>query len=232
MRTLSGVVGVLGRSMRITHRWVALLGVLDGCYHPSPQEGAPCQSSAQCPTPQRCFLGSCRLSEPPMIDASQPEPDAAIDAPPPPIDAPPPLACSTTGLTCSMPPVMLTCGGKCWVLCEQNIVRTDAQARCTAWMGSLGQIDDGVEQDCVDNVLAGQGTWIGLVQDSAATTPGAGWTWNGVAPVVYTHWLSGKPDDGGDGENRSEQCASMRTDGLWDDNSCGQTLDFLCERPM
>jgi hypothetical protein len=75
------------------------------------------------------------------------------------------------------------------------------------------------------------GTWVGLFQVLPAALPRDGWTWNTTKPLVYTNWLSGKPDDGDGNENGLEQCASMRPDGFWDDNSCTQTLDFLCERP-
>jgi hypothetical protein len=220
--------------MRTVQRWAALLGVVAGCYNPSPQEGAPCTSSTQCPTPQRCFLGACLLGEPPPVDASPPEHDAAIDAAPP-IDAMR-LPCNTVGLDCGVgnPVTTFTCGGNCWVVCTQNVAADIARARCNSWgMGVLGQIDNLTEQTCVDDAQIGNmGTWIGLSQSATATTTGEGWTWNGVTPLSYTNWLGGKPDDGGS-ENGSEQCAAMRfEDGRWDDQECGEAHDFMCERPM
>jgi hypothetical protein len=187
----------------------------------------------QCPTPQRCVLGSCSLREAPAVDASVPErPDAPsppIDAPPPPIDAAP-LACSTAGLTCGGTVTMFTCGGNCWVLCTGHAPRDTASAACTGWMGALGQIDDATEQSCVDahvNAVA----WIGLTQSPTATSPRDGWTWNATNPLVFTHWQSGAPDDADNNENGAEQCAKIQTDGTWDDVTCGSSINFFCERP-
>jgi hypothetical protein len=75
-------------------------------------------------------------------------------------------------------------------------------------------------------------SWIGLTQSNLATSPSTGWTWNGTTPLVYTNWLSGKPDDADNNENGEEQCASIRPNGgTWDDDGCGGSLDFFCERP-
>ena len=55
--------------------WFALIGA---CYRPLPPEGAPCQTSAECPTPLQCFANECR-AEP----GGEPGADGS-DAPPPP----------------------------------------------------------------------------------------------------------------------------------------------------
>jgi hypothetical protein len=217
--------------MRIARCLAALVGVWTGCYGPSPPEGAPCKATEQCPTPQRCVLGSCSGHLLPGIDATAADPP---DAPPPPIDAPPPpidaMPCGTAGLACSGNAMMFRCGGNCWVRCTASVPRETARGACATWLGALGQIDDAAENSCVTQNLAA-GSWIGLVQSDAATVPRMDWTWNGTTPPVYTNWLSGKPDDADNNENRAEQCAGIRTDGAWDDDSCNSPLDFLCERP-
>jgi hypothetical protein len=101
---------------------------------------------------------------------------------------------------------------------------------CTGWLGALGQIDDAAEQACVDAHVAGA-AWIGLLQPETAATPEAGWTWNAVNPLAYTHWQPGVPDDDDGVESRQEQCAKLQSDGLWDDVTCGSQVAFLCERP-
>jgi hypothetical protein len=211
-------------------RCAALLAVLIGCYSPSPREGAPCENPEQCPTPQRCVLGSCTLSYAPIVDAPEPEPDAAVDAMPPPIDAMPP-PCSITGLSCpGGTATMFPCGGHCWVRCTGNVTRTAARTACTNWGGALGEINDPAEQTCVAAKLA-SATWLGLIQPDNSMSPGMGWTWNGVDRIDYTNWLTGKPDDADGVENGAEQCASMEVGGGWDDQNCGGALDFFCERP-
>jgi hypothetical protein len=98
-------------------------------------------------------------------------------------------------------------------------------------MGKLGQIDNAAEDSCVTPFVA-SATWIGLEQAPGAATPGAGWTWNGTAPLMYTNWLAGKPDDSDNNENGAEQCAAIRaSNGQWDDDPCSMAHDFFCERP-
>lgn len=219
--------------MRIV-RYAALLAVLAGCYSPLAQEGAPCAGSDSCPSPQRCVVGRCSLHDASMADASPPEPDASpdapVDAPPLPIDAMR-LPCSATGLACSVAPMTFMCGGNCWVVCTGNVQRETARAACAGWMGVLGEINDPTENGCVAPHVVGTAAWIGLSQSPTATRPGDGWTWNGTTSLVYTNWLSGKPDDGDNNESGAEQCASMRPNGTWDDDACTNSLDFFCERP-
>lgn len=196
-----------------------------GCYSPPElPEGAPCQRTEQCPDPQQCVLGSCSLSAPPP-DARAPAPDAMIDAPP---DALP--LCSTAGLSCAGTVTMFTCGGHCWVQCTDAVPRDTARSACAGWTGALGEIDDATEQGCVTPHVDAP-TWIGAIQSDTATTPSAGWTWNGATPVAYTNWATGKPDDAGNGEDGMEQCASIRVGGTWDDDGCPQAREFFCERP-
>ena len=216
-------------------RCAALLALFASCYSPRTPEGAPCQSSLDCPTPQRCIVDRCSLHDAPEPDAAiEPDAalpiDAAIDAA---IDARPDAAvlpCATTGLSCGGTATTFACGGHCWVKCTANVGFVQASQACAGWMGALGAVDDATEQSCVESRVS-DNIWIGLRQDDAATAPAQGWNWNTPAtPVVYTHWQSGVPDDADDRENRSEQCAKMQSDGTWDDISCGTALDFLCER--
>ena len=214
--------------MRI-RRCAALLGMLAGCYSPVAREGAPCDSSEQCPWSQHCVLGACSTREAPPIDASPPEPDMAIDGPP--IDMIVRLPCITTGLNCGGgQAVQFPCGGNCWVRCTANVTRNMAKTACTNWMGVLGEINDATEQGCVEMKITAP-SWIGLTQSGPATTPSMGWTWNDGAAPVYTNWSPNKPDDADGVENGAEQCGDIRMDGTWDDDGCGQPLDFFCERP-
>jgi hypothetical protein len=204
-----------------------LIALFGGCYSPRIQEGAPCNSPDECPTPQRCVLGSCRLRDPPTdAGAGAPGIDAAVDARPDAMVLP----CTTTGLTCGGTATAFTCGGHCWVHCPSGATWTDASQSCTGWQGALGQVDDATEETCVIAHITAE-SWIGLSQSDNATTPGMGWTWNGKTPVVYTHWVTGKPDDGDGRESGAEQCGKLQPDGQWDDAGCAQVDRFLCERP-
>jgi hypothetical protein len=202
---------------------------LAGCCAPVPPEGAPCQTSNDCPTPQRCVLGACSLHDAPAVDAGfTSRPDAPPDAPLPSVDAVS-LACTTDGLSCGGTAATFTCGGHCWVLCTGHAAYTAAQSACTGWMGALGEIDDATEQSCVASHV-NNNAWLGLQQTAGATSPGAGWTWNGTTALAYTHWQSGVPNDQDGNENGDEQCAKIQTDGTWDDVACSSSIEFFCER--
>jgi hypothetical protein len=58
------------------------------------------------------------------------------------------------------------------------------------------------------------------------------WLWSRTnAPLTYTHWRDGKPDNGGnDGD---EHCLEMDRDHgyQWDDNNCEDMNHFICETP-
>jgi hypothetical protein len=204
-----------------------VIALLAGCYSPRAQEGAPCNAPEQCPTGQRCLVGACRLRDPPAdAELDAPDGDAAVDAR---LDAMV-LPCTTTGLTCGGTATAFPCGGHCWVSCPSTATWPDASQSCTGWQGALGQVDDLTEETCVISHITAT-SWIGLSQNDAATTPGMGWTWNGKTAVVYTHWQSGKPDDGDGSEGGAEQCGKMQPDGQWDDAGCMQVNRFLCERP-
>ena len=213
--------------MRMLPCCALVLGLATSCFHPSPPEGSPCTSSEQCPTPQHCSLGHCLVHEP-ELDASMPVDvappiDAAIDAAP--------LACSTAGLSCAGTPTMFSCGGQCWVGCPDLVTREVARVACTGWHGALGKIDDATEQTCVAGHV-GAGMWIGLIQPVGSATATAGWTWNAVTPVVYTHWAPGEPEDGDGRENGLEQCGDIQSTGNWDDVVCDAPIGFACERPQ
>jgi hypothetical protein len=209
----------------------ALLALAAGCYSPRVPQGVPCESTLDCPSPQRCVLHACSVHDAPEPDAAVPIDAAEIDAAP--IDAPPdapPLACTAAGLTCAGTATTFLCGGHCWVHCATGATWPAASQACTAWMGALGEIDDDTEQSCVA-AHVNTATWVGLVQGDATTAPAQGWSWNTPArPVVYTHWESGKPDDRDGSENHEEQCAKIQTDGTWDDVACSAMTGFLCER--
>jgi hypothetical protein len=204
------------------------LALVAGCYSPHPPEGAPCGTARDCPFPQRCVLGSC--TEHDAGDAAVPDArntDAATDAT---IDAMV-LPCATTGLSCGGAATMFSCGGHCWVRCTGGAAWTAAGTACAGWQGALGEIDDATEQSCVAS-RASTPTWLGLNQSAAATTPGQGWAWNtSTAPLGFTQWHAGKPDDADGNENHQEQCGKIQVDGTWDDDPCSEPLDFFCERP-
>jgi lectin-like protein len=201
------------------------------CYVPVPPEGAPCQTDQECPTPQRCVANACSTHARTIDAAVVVDTAPAIDTAVVPTDAPPDamLPCTNTGLDCPNGTVVIPCGTACYVLCKTAVAYSAAETSCHGWSGALAEIDDATQQQCLQQKLTGN-TWVGLQQLDTATTPGDGWTWNGVKPLTFTHWQNGTPNDADGNENHSEQCAKMQTDGTWDDVPCTDRYPFFCGR--
>lgn len=108
----------------------------------------------------------------------------------------------------------------------------NALARCRGIEGGdLIQIDDATE-DAFGNSYRVADTWIGASELGAANQ----WRWSrddsqfwqgqsgGMAVGGrYSHWETNEPSGNGD-------CALLWTAaGAWDDSSCGNSLDYICE---
>jgi hypothetical protein len=104
-----------------------------------------------------------------------------------------------------------------------DMTRTWTQARdiCVADGAHLVVIDDADENAYVRS-LSSRILWIGL-NDRAVE---GRFVWVTGAPVTYTNWQSGEPNDYG---LSGEDCVEMYTSGLWNDESCGDSLRFVCE---
>jgi hypothetical protein len=157
--------------------------------------------------------------------------DAGIDGR---IDA---SVCSAAGLVCpGSTPIMFQCGGDCWAGCTNGtpVTQPVAVAACKTWGGRLTPVYNATELSCVRAAIApGSAMWLGLVQDPTATTPSAGWSWNGdgVGPP-YLDWAPGQPNDGDGDEDGEEQCAYSSTQANWQDEPCASLFArFACRQP-
>lgn len=98
----------------------------------------------------------------------------------------------------------------------------DASLDCKNWGGDLVQIDSRAE----DTLLAGRvlvQVWIGANDQAFEGRQ----VWNGGAPLVYTDWAPGQPDD----YLGIEDCAvKLRPQGNWNDVPCSDLNAYVCER--
>ena len=208
-------------------RWVALL-LLAGCYAPHPAEGAPCTADPECPSPQRCVMGSCSLGA--AGDAGPVDAAPSHDAPDAPADAAA-LACGATGNVCGGGGLSIhSCAQRCWLVCDGVRTHDDAEKLCANWQGTLAELDDATEQACLAPDITTK-TWIGLAQTAGANKPTESWTWGGTRSVTFTRWQGGVPNDADGNENGDEQCGHIQPDGTWDDAGCGVPHAVACERP-
>jgi hypothetical protein len=147
------------------------------------------------------------------------------------------VLCSTSGFLCAGTPGFALCNGACWVKCQTSAAlpnQNAADVACTAWGGKLAPIRSAADQQCVAQLLfPGQANWIGLEQSDSATTVSSGWSWNSDgAPLTFTAWATGQPNDANGNENSAEQCAYMSTSGTWQDTDCTANVytRFSCRK--
>lgn len=237
-------------------RVLALAAVLGGCAFgadPIPRQGAPDasgQDAGSAPQIDASFLrdaGSAGSDAelPSGVDAGTPVSsdagsDAGTDAG---VDAG--VACGTEtcdgtdedcdgviddGAMCPCPVVAFA--AHAYLFCGAS-ARTWAAARatCESVGYSLVVIENAPEDAFVYGELAARGfadTWVGL-NDLVTETS---WVWLNGVPVLYTHWDSGEPNDGG---TSGEDCGVIMTragrESEWDDRDCASERPFVCEAP-
>ena len=44
--------------------------------------------------------------------------------------------------------------------------------------------------------------------------------------MTYTNWAGGEPNNSG-----NEDCTQIYTDGEWNDQTCSDSLDYVCKTP-
>jgi len=79
-----------------------------------------------------------------------------------------------------------TQGAGNWEQVEQEAVRMG---------GHLVAIDSAEENQYLVQSFGDGPYWIGLVQTSRSPEPGGGWHWAGEAPLTFTNWHPGQPDN-------------------------------------
>ena len=116
----------------------------------------------------------------------------------------------------------------------------DAQAAAVAQGGNLARVRDAGANEAIRAASNGGG-WIGATDQAVE----GDWRWsnnndqfwqglaaNATPPGMpvggrYTNWNGGEPNDGGDWGD--EGCVELRSDGRWNDTSCGDWKHYLCE---
>jgi cysteine-rich repeat protein len=100
----------------------------------------------------------------------------------------------------------------------------DAAAMCAAFGGHLPTLTTaGEDTTAFAAVHAGDSPWLG--GDDIAVEGTFHWTTG--EPFAYSHFATGKPDNGGSGGNAD--CLRYQADGTWTDAACASTTGTLCE---
>ena len=121
---------------------------------------------------------------------------------------------------------MLTHGGRGYQFCLTGKTWQAAEAACVADGYHLVTIEDQAEQDFVfqsANGFSNNKFWIGL---NDLATEGT-FVWSGGAPVGYTNWQAGEPNNAGGGEDCAQINRFYPVD-TWNDEPCNQALAYIC----
>ena len=136
----------------------------------------------------------------------------------------------------------MTFGGHTYVFCETALGWNDAEADCVARGMRLVRIDDASEDAWIFMTAfpnaATSGTadwpWIGGTDQAVAGQ----WTWtdgtlfwmggpNGSAQNgLYSHWVSGGPNDTGS----AGRCAILQHSSYWVESDCANLQPYICEQ--
>jgi cysteine-rich repeat protein len=112
-------------------------------------------------------------------------------------------------------------GGHCYLRYGATVSWTAAEQTCVAHGGHLVSIQDAAEQVFVQGLIQGN-THIGLTDSAVEGT----FVWASGAPVSYTNWGFGEPNNSGG----NEDCALMfKASGMWNDGPCSGLLSSVCE---
>jgi hypothetical protein len=160
-----------------------------------------------------------------------------LDAPPDTVDAS--AICATDGLDCGpggVAHLLVSCTTpRCVVGCRDGtVVHTpdEARTKCIAWGGRLATIESDLEETCIRVTLNGA-ILLGLRQNANAMQIGDLWERGDGTAATFFRWdTPGQPDDGGGGENGTEQCAFSSSNTRWHDQRCGTggSARWICER--
>lgn len=117
--------------------------------------------------------------------------------------------------------------GAVFLLCHRPEAYNGPQDTCHAQDAELASVRDADEQAFLaEAALARRRTrWLIGLRDTAEEGTFA---WLDGAPLTYTHWATGQPDDRG-----GEDCVVLTTSegGAWADVHCGLYMPFVCRLP-
>jgi hypothetical protein len=133
----------------------------------------------------------------------------------------PPASCAPPTAPC----VPTTVGATTFALCPTPRTWDDAAAACRQDGLQLARLDDADQVAAIAEAaraISSERWWIGLSDRTAEGT----WAWADGAPVGFTRWRKGQPDDAACGED----CAALRPKGrgTWSDGHCAQRRPYVC----
>ena len=100
----------------------------------------------------------------------------------------------------------------------------DAEAACLAAGLQLASVRSAAENALLKTAAGGNHVWIGGTDAASEGT----WMWNSSnAPLSYTNWGAGEPNNAMGGED----CLHFRPSGEWNDDKCWRTWRYVRMSP-
>jgi hypothetical protein len=97
----------------------------------------------------------------------------------------------------------------------------EARRRCEELGGHLAYVEDGLEQSYVAGIPHRPQAWLGGTDQQQEGQ----WRWLNGAPLEYTRWNTGRPDN----QKGNENYLCMTGSGAWDDEAGHVPLGYICE---
>ena len=157
--------------------------------------------------------------EPDVVEGLPGDGDVALDpgvTEEPLAPEPPPSSCAGAGEFESSD------GTSCYLISSENAAWPDALDSCESWGGSLVKIDSQEE----DELLGERMTTTFWIAASDRVVEGQVF-WAGGAPLTFSNWSQGQPDDF---QGREDCVVKTAPAGTWNDRPCGNVIPYVCER--
>ena len=113
-------------------------------------------------------------------------------------------------------------GTKCLKKMDEVGNYLTAMTTCISMGATLATIHSQAEQNTVQNMVGGDGTWLGITDILEEGV----FSWLDEAPVVFTNWRGGQPRYG----VSNAHCVWMGGDGGWEDIACKEKMFYVCQK--
>ncbi len=120
-------------------------------------------------------------------------------------------------------------GEHTYLICNSNVNWPDAKEACEQRGYHLVKVDDAAENDWILSQAQQNGlneTWLGINDRDNERT----FVWHDGSSDGYDGWNNNQPSNG-----NGQDCGEIHTRddwaGTWNDESCGDRQDFICETP-
>ena len=112
-----------------------------------------------------------------------------------------------------------------YVLTNSTGTWQSQQSLAESWGANLACMEDPAENQFAAQFLSASGSsesgaWFGLYQDTQSASfsePAGGWAWVNSAPLNFTSWSSGQPDDAAPTGSAGENHGYLYDSGQWND---------------